>query len=231
MNTKLGEVRFGVGGFYELNFWLGNVTAAQIHSAIVALWSLPGIDGCYLEHDRVTTSQRRISRDVAPVEGKWILYGNATLPNGRIIACGMHCGWLKDEAPTDFVYSSTPGANSDCPFILLSFDIPLEALAPIYPIGGFPFDGEDHRSWREPFQNWLASIGNGVLAQLPELPLRCAGISFEGLDFDFDGLPADFPISDPPCDRGGAYLCVRQGEIRYFPTTRFGYFTIRHRLS
>jgi hypothetical protein len=224
MNTKLGQVRFDLGGSYELNFWFGNVTAAQIHSAIVGLWSLPGIDGCYLENDRVTTLQRRISPDVAAVEGKWTLYGNATLPNGHIVACRTCCAGLKDEAPTDFVYSSTPGAKSDDSFVLLFFEIPLGALAPIYPIGGFPFDGEDHRSWREPLQNWLAFIGNGVLAQLPELPLRCAGISFEGLDFDFDRLPADFPISDPPCDRGGAYLCVRQGEIHYFPTTSFGYF-------
>jgi hypothetical protein len=219
MNTKLGEVRFGLGGFYELSFWLGNVTAAQIHSAVAALWSLPGIDGCYLESDRVTTMQRRISPDVAAGEGK--LYGNATLPNGHMIACGMHCSGLKDEAPTDFVYSSTPGADTD--FILLSFDIPLGALAPIYPIGGFPFGTNDHRSWREPFQNWLASIGSAVLTQLPELPLRCAGISFEGLDFDVDKLPADFPISDPPCDRCGAYLCVRQGEIHYFPTTSWSW--------
>src|SRR6516164_4056133 len=101
MNTKLGEVCFGLGGFYELEFWLGNVTAAQIHSAIVAIWSLPGIDGCYLESDRVTTLQRRISPDVAAV-GKRTLYGNAILPNGHIIACGMHCSGLKDEAPIDF---------------------------------------------------------------------------------------------------------------------------------
>jgi hypothetical protein len=66
-----------------------------------------------------------------------------------------------------------------------------------------------------------------VLTRLPDLPLRCAGISFEGLDFHFvNELPADFPISDPPCDRGGAYLCVRQGEIRYFPTIDFGYFKL-----
>src|SRR5215470_1555827 len=80
-DTKLGEVRF-IGGFYELTFWFGSVTAAQIRPAIAALWSLPGIDGCYLERDRVTTLQRRISPDVAAIEfeGKLShLYGNATL--------------------------------------------------------------------------------------------------------------------------------------------------------
>src|SRR5262249_46461286 len=152
------------------------------------------------------------------------LYGNATLPNGHIIACGMYCCGLKDEAPTDFVYSSTPDAQSN--YLDLSFYIPLIALEPIYPIGGFPFDNKDHRFWREPFHDWLASIGRAVLTRLPDLPLRCAGISFEGLDFSFDGLPDDFPLSDPPRERGGAYLCVRRGEIRYFPTIDFGYFKL-----
>jgi hypothetical protein len=108
MSTKLGEVSFGLGGYYELEFWLGNATAEQIRRAIVALWSLPGLDGCYLEKDRITASQRRIAPEVAAVESRGWIYGNATLPDGHIIACGTHCSGLKDEAPTDFVYSSTP---------------------------------------------------------------------------------------------------------------------------
>jgi hypothetical protein len=129
----------------------------------------------------------------------------------------MYCCGLKDEAPTDFVYSSyssTPDSQSN--YFDLSFYVPLSALAPIYPIGGFPFENKDHRSWREPFHDWLASIGSAVLKRLPNLPMRCAGISFEGLDFSIDRLPVDFPISDPPRERGGAYLCVRRGEFFIF---------------
>ena len=84
----LGLVEYGVGGFYEFTLWLGTAPETQVQQVLSALWSLPNLDGCYLDDTRRTTDQARLSPKVLTLVDYYRLYGQATLPDGNVIACG-----------------------------------------------------------------------------------------------------------------------------------------------
>lgn len=69
----------------------------------------------------------------------------------------------------------------------LDFYLPLGALTESDSrVGGFPFGpdrGATSRSWREPLEEWLASIGTALYATVP-FPYAVVGFEASGLSLD-----------------------------------------------
>ncbi len=156
----LGDVDFSSGGHYQLSIEFSTGAEPLVSTALQALWAQPGLNGCYLRPDLPCVQQQRLSAEHADA-GAW-LYGEARLPDGKVVPCGTYA-----FAPLD----------ADAGDAFLTFNLPVGGLAGADPnIGAFPFDRQPSRRWREPLETWLASLGYGLFASVP---FRLALIGFE----------------------------------------------------
>ena len=104
-------------------------------------WSLPIVDGCYLERYREPSDQTRIApSDVVGNTPEVPLLGVATLPNGSRVACS-----------TFFL-----GPDHDCSEFLVS--LPLGSLASAYQIGAYPIDDGTPLDWRRTLEDWFFAV-------------------------------------------------------------------------
>jgi hypothetical protein len=85
-------IDYGLGGFYQLTFWLGSASETQVHEVLSAPWSLPNLDGCYLDATRRTTDQARLSSNALSICHLNRIYGQQhcqtamSLPVGQRLA-------------------------------------------------------------------------------------------------------------------------------------------------
>jgi len=122
---------------------------------------------------------------LAAAQGCTSVYGNATLPDGHTVACG--CNFWGPEDQPDFAAMFASGVTvcaADLKFPChFSFGIPDAASIWIYHAHADD-DVDYHRPWREPLENWLASIGSGVFANVPDLPVNYAQIGWQIIDLN-----------------------------------------------
>src|SRR5580765_7303716 len=98
------------GGFYELAMEFGPCADQRLDEAVKAVWSVPGLEGCYLRPDVEPAEQQRIGPSLAAFESCGHLRGLATLPNGKQVACGMSPPIREEEGPIWIVLYVPMGA-------------------------------------------------------------------------------------------------------------------------
>lgn len=136
------------GGFYELALEYATGADVGLVDGLRELWRLGFLDGCYLDRELDPKDQPRLEFD-ASLLSHGHLQGVATLPGGKRVACGTCC--IQDDDGSDW----------------LVFYCPMSAIGHTYPVGGFPFDNENHESWRVEVEDWLADVGQRVFRQAP----------------------------------------------------------------
>jgi len=183
------------GGFYELALEYGRSPDAELINALAYLWSLPNLEGCYLDPDREPNEQPRLEFDESLVEHGH-LRGVATLPNGARVACATCC--VRECEGSDW----------------LIFYCPMGALAKIYPVGGFPFGKMNHDSWRVPMDAWLVDIGRRVFERTP---FRLGLVGFEASSGDY--YADEVSVSALPDKRYVGFLMPTKTELVYYART------------
>lgn len=108
------------GGFFELFVQPRTNTSDELCSLLKVLWSFPSLDGCYADRDCEPSSQTRVLPCANNVDG--YLYGLATLPNGKMMACVSYA-------------SHGIGAEGMAPSYRVGFYLPLGALSTAYSVG------------------------------------------------------------------------------------------------
>jgi hypothetical protein len=200
LNFTSAETWFG--GYYEIEFELGVPSDERLALALQTVWSHPSLEGCYLSRDLEPHTQVRISPRERATEGH--LYGVANLPNGSKAACGTYVCRLQNEA-------GIPARD------LLTFYVPLGALAGTYAVGGYPFSNADQvATWRLPLDEWLVELGRSVYKRVP-FPLALIGF-----EVDFPEVSAkDLQQNGVPAKRYDGYLWEVGGRLEWYPPTNW----------
>lgn len=190
------------GGYYEIEFELGVPSDGRLALALQTVWSHPSLEGCYLSRDLEPHTQVRVSPPDRATEGH--LYGLANLPNGAKAACGTYVCRLQGEG-------QTPSRD------LLTFYVPLGALALSYRIGGYPFSEADQvAGWRVPLDEWLVKMGRFVYKQVP------FALALIGFEVDFPEVDAkSVQQNGVPAERYDGYLLEVGGRLEWYPPTNW----------
>ena len=184
------------GGFYELALEFGERVADEvIVKTLGAIWEHPDLSGCYHSRSIEPSDQEATTPNATHVQSGLHLYGIATLPNEKRIACGTVI--IREDAGVDWLVLYTP----------------IGSLGTAYKVGGFPFDQRSHSMWRKPVDNWFAAIGTTVYRQY-RFPLGLIGLETSG-----DPNSEQVKQSGIPKHRQIGYLWPENGHLHYFPTT------------
>lgn len=186
------------GGFYELAMQYGPHADQDLEAGLRAIWQRLDLEGGYLRSDIEPSQQQRVAPSLAIQLSSGHVYGIATLPDGVRVPCGTVV--VREEGGDDW----------------LDFYVPLGALADAYPVGGYPFEERAaSREWREPLQNWLASIGHSVFAQAP------FRIGLTGFEVSGSERAEHLAVSGIPSDRWIGYLVPSAGRLQWHPTNQW----------
>jgi hypothetical protein len=183
------------GGHYTLAIRPDNPTDPFLDAGLKGIWADQQLEGCYLERDTEPHAQQRLAADLTPSRGSF--YGVATLPNGKRVACGT------------FLLGEGWGT------IWLCLYIPICALGTGYPIGSYPFGNNASRIWREPLDDWLASLARRIS---PAIPYSLALI---GVEEPVEDSIATLETQGVPVVRWSGFL-VREGRsLSWHPPTNY----------
>jgi hypothetical protein len=181
------------GGFYELSIELKPRNDERLAKALLAIWQVAGVAGCYAPSPAASVEPNHVSHlPVALGPGSLADHGHLRgvvgLPSGVQVVCGAVA--IRLDEGVDW----------------LAFYVPLGALVEIdRRIGGFPFGddaGPESLEWRHPLDAWLADMGMRLAS---EVPFDLALIGFETY-----AAPEDFV----------ARLVRDDGVLRYLPAKR-----------
>lgn len=185
------------GGFYELALEYPSGTDAHLVQAFTELWHAKDIVGCYLEREVEPEDQPRLEFEASMLSHGHV-HGVAILPGGTRVACGSCC--VRDDGGSDWVV----------------FYLPMSALGHAFPVGGFPFDGGGHETWRGLLDTWLADLGRNLF-QL--VPYRLGLVGFETSG---DLRAADVASSGIPKTRYVGLLVPSNGTVEWHTRTEIG---------
>ena len=132
------------------------------------------------------------------------LYGIATLPNGKRVACGT-CPVRLDD-------------GSDW----LDLYIPLGALGKAHPIGPYLFNEDEAscKGWQVPLDNWLVELGKLVFSVVP-FKLGLIGWEVSGHTYAREILEKGIPEQ-----RYVGYLWPHEGELEWHPPNTWPLMTV-----
>ncbi len=142
------------GGFYNLQINLGVISDARVRLAMQILWAHPDLRGPLKDYERQPWEQP-VWAELDYRADSTHYWGVATVPNGSPITC------------VALVYRQDfPSEPPMCD--VLEFSLALSSLSEVYPVGGFPFDGELYaQSWELEVDAWLLGIARYVYEKLP----------------------------------------------------------------
>lgn len=142
-----------LGGYYELTVKLGAPDDARLDAALAALWQAAALAPAY----------RRGTAGPVEMSAQSVLTGPlrsvATIPGlGSTVCAVMASRALLDD-------DGAEGYGDDW----LDLCLPLGALGNLDKrVGGYPFgDFEQSRGWREPIEEWFATVATAVFGVVP----------------------------------------------------------------
>lgn len=183
------------GGFYELVFELPAASETAIKEALVKLWNMPALEGCYLRSDVEPVEQLKVSPKDTENEGHW--YGIATFPEKKQCVCGSFWGDYEESGCWMTLY------------------LPLGSLGAIFPVEAYPFlfkIESSPESWLKEVNNWLKDI---AIAIYPQVKFNIALIGFEVDFFDLKKKLA----SGIPHERWEGILLPHNDKLTWHPPT------------
>ena len=187
------------GGSYELYVEMRD--SAQLRSLVAAIWSCPVLQGCYRRRDIEPAMQ--ICNDPQEGELSGHLYGLATLPNGKVVACGSFVTDSEGDREMSAIHS-------------LSFAVELGALATAYPVGAYPFGSmADVADWKTDVDSFFVALASHAH--------RIAPFSFALVGFEVMPVAlAELTISGGavPAEHDHGLLVDTGAGLRWYPATR-----------
>lgn len=147
------------GGFYELAIELTGASDDHLERALTTLWRAAAIEGCYQRHASARDAFNNAPCTAAAL-AEHHLHGTVLLPGGQRVVCGAVA--VRGDEGADW----------------LDLYIPMEALCRAdRSFGVFAPSGDRYAlNWRQPIDEWLASI---ALELFRALPFRLALIGHE----------------------------------------------------
>lgn len=190
------------GGHYGIEIDLGPPSDERVAAALKAFWSLPSVNGCYLNREQPLESQIKLDPGEHLTESR--LYGTAIPTFGASVVCGTFTCRLQNE-------------NGVIERDLLSFYVPLGSLSKIYPVGAYPFsDAERASEWRQPLDDWLVEAGRFVFDRVR------FQLALVGFEVDFPKVtPKAVERDGVPTNRYDGYLWQRGSALEWYPPTNF----------
>jgi len=199
MSKKLFTDEIWVGGDHGLALAYPNGSEEQLFEAVKAVWSYPGLSGCYLNRDKEPDEQPKLELTRALFSRNRCLYGLARLRNNVSVACAT---MVSDETEDN--------EDNVIAYYGLYFVIPRGA----FEHAGLGYGNYPDQDWEKPADDWFAEVGLYVYQRSP-------------FSFGVVGFEADVEIYDPeevlaqgvPAERQPGYLWPNDSGIQYFPRT------------
>jgi hypothetical protein len=184
------------GGEFGISMFLGRVDPRYAREFLSALWTLPHIEGCWLDKTKEPDEASRlrptdIDLDDPPRPGG-ALFGLVELPNG----CRCPCA--------SFVMDDDDG-------FWVEFSMPIVSLGRCYPVGAYPFDDGSDLTWVGELSEWLADIGRGLYA---EKPLMAAVVGHVTMVENRAVL--EIISGEVPSKRWDGYLLPEGAELKWY---------------
>jgi hypothetical protein len=209
---------WGGGGWHGLSLRYTGPGPARLQAARDALWSYPGLEGCWRRKDREPAAAARL-RSTYGLRATEQLFGFAHLPGTGGVACCAGA-WVDhhefDEDDEDFLNSRARAGPARPPTGWLDFCLPFGGLWLGYQAGRPRGAGGDGPPWRDQVDGWLRGLAEHVHREVPfelamvgwpdgdHMPATTDEVPF--LEFRFNGylVPSDGglawhpPNQDPP---------------------------------
>lgn len=184
------------GGFFELLMRLPHDEPPAVETTLRNLWASPHLEGCYLRRDVEPSDQAKVSPS-ANLRGH--TYGIATLPNGKLSACGSF-------------WNDYPSEGS-----WLTLYLPIGFLQGVYDVGSYPVKSPatpPPEPWINKLSSWLKGIAEELFQQVP---FEIAAIGFEA---EYPNLK-EIESGGVPEERWDGLLIKRGNELEWYPPTIF----------
>jgi hypothetical protein len=201
------------GGFgcHSLGLRYRNFSRARLQAARDALWSFPGLEGCWRRNDREPSAASRIASTYGLDPGK-PLYGLAHLPGSSGVACMARVRIEDHRLDDDCPLCRELALQAGPPDGWLDLGLPFGGLGLAYPIGAYPCDDGSSLAWRDEVDAWLRGLAEHVHRSVP-FDMALIGWS----DGAFGPLPAS--AEEVWEERSLGYLFPGPRGLAWFPPT------------
>ncbi len=217
------DLAWGIPGAHALSIrYLGPGTR-RLEVARDALWSFPGLEGCWRRNDRPPSPASRIASTFG-LPADQALYGVARVPGSPGIPCAARAMPPDDGHEEHCPCCAAMGLYTTELDGWLDLALPFGALRQALPIGRYPVDDGQDLAWRDDLDGWLREVAAHVHRAVPfDLALiGWSGVRLMPLPRRPDEVPevreeghllpgADGLIWFPPTERGLA--CPEDADI------------------
>ena len=204
-----------IPGAHSLSLRYLGAGTRRLEAARDALWSFPGLEGCWRRHDRPPAPASRIASTYGlPVNRP--LYGVARLPGSEGVPCAAR-GLPPDEGHDEYCpCCAAMGRYTTELDGWLELALPFGALRQALPaIGRYPVDDGQDRAWRDGLDAWLREVAAHVHRAAP-FDLGLIGWSAMRLE------PLPRRPEQVPAEREEGYLVPGEDGLVWFPPTCSG---------
>lgn len=197
------------GGAHGLALRYARPSLARLTAARDALWTFPGLEGCWRRNDRAPSAASRI-RSTYGLPIHRTLYGLALLPGTGGVPCAAHA--LPPLPPDDDCPLCKVFGHEEEPTGWVMFGIPFGALGMAYPIGAYPENDGSSLEWRDAVDGWLRRLADHVHQAAP---FDAALVGWP------DGSPGWAPrrVEEVERDRTAGYLFPGPDGLVWYPPT------------
>jgi hypothetical protein len=200
----------GVGS-HGLSLRYSGTSTARLQAARDAVWTFPGLEGCWTRRDREPSLASRATCTWG-LKLRKELFGIAHLPGTDGIACRAVVHEPTFAQDEDCPLCKALGYHHEEPAGWLSFHLPFGGLGMAFPIGGYPCSDGSSLAWRDEVDAWLRALAEHVHRAAP-FDLALVGWT----DCQFGPLP--LRAEDVWEERTVGYLFPRPGGLVWFPPT------------
>lgn len=218
MTTSTTRLRFTAPeawsgeGNHTLSLRYPGTSTERLQAARDALWTFPGLEGCWRRNDREPSAASRITCTWGLALGK-PLFGIAHLPGTEGVACGALAHAPRPAHELHCPVCEAMGLPPEEPEGWLDLHLPLGGLALAFPIGRYPVADGTSLAWRDLVDEWLRALAAHVHRVAP-------------FDLGILGWPCGLPHPLPrrpeeiPEDRTVGYLLPAPDGLAWFPPDR-----------
>lgn len=197
------------GGGHGLSLRYGGTSTARLAAARDAVWTFPGLEGCWVRNDREPSPASRLTSTWG-LKLRKELFGIAHLPGTDGVACSAVAHEPLLEQDEDCPLCESLGHQHQAPAGWLAFTLPFGGLGLAFPIGDYPCSDGSSLAWRDGVDAWLRALAEHVHRVAP-FDLALVGWS--------DGQYGPLPLraEDVWEKRTLGYLFPGPGGLAWFP--------------
>jgi len=186
----------------------------RLEAARDALWSFPGLEGCWRRNDRAPTPASRIASTYGLAVDR-ALYGVARIPGTPGVPCAARALPPDDGHAEHCPCCAAMGLYTTELDGWLELALPFGALRQALPIGRYPVDDGQDLAWRDDLDRWLREVAAHVHRAAP-FDLGLIGWSAARM------VPLPRRPEQVPAEREEGHLVPGEDGLVWFPPTLRG---------